>query len=418
CGGGTPYCVEGKCQATPANQSNNSCTDTDGGQNYGVQGTAYGWYNGAPYSSTDYCTFSVTLTEYWCSGTTKMGSWVNCGGGTPYCINGACLAGNVTPSPSPSPSPQPLPNLITYIGFSNSNPTIGQSVTVYVNTTNYGGGQSGPSHTSSHVSSEWEPHVFAIPSLSPWGGSQMNSYSFTCPYQGWFNFNASADAWYEVIESNEYDNAAYAEVYCAPAVPSPVISSVFAANVTATTAKIYWLTDVSSDSRVEYGLVSGNYSNAAGSPLNTTYHIISLSGLTPGLTKYFYRVRSCAPAGNCAYSGEYSFKTTRLGIPAPQLGLAIALRSGLAEELAQLPAESLPEGQQLAAAAGAVDLSSPSAPGTLQSLRMAVADLKQRLAANKLTTTAVLIGAAAMASAWFFYDKRKAKIRARAKNRK
>jgi hypothetical protein len=47
-----------------------SCTDSDGGLNYELAGTVTGiGPNGYPYSKADVCETSITLKEFYCSGT-------------------------------------------------------------------------------------------------------------------------------------------------------------------------------------------------------------------------------------------------------------------------------------------------------------------------------------------------------------
>jgi len=71
-----------------------SCNDADGGWVPSVKGTVSGYYNGEPYSYTDFCMANTTtmLIEYYCIGTTyAYGNW-NCAGNiTTICANGACI---------------------------------------------------------------------------------------------------------------------------------------------------------------------------------------------------------------------------------------------------------------------------------------------------------------------------------------
>ena len=68
--------------------SNNTCSDTDGGFVWNVQGIVSGTYNSNPYSYTDNCMNSSSLQEYYCAGTTQTSSIVNC-----FQINSTCSAG-------------------------------------------------------------------------------------------------------------------------------------------------------------------------------------------------------------------------------------------------------------------------------------------------------------------------------------
>lgn len=334
-----------------------------------------------------------------------------------------------------APSQQQLPDLVSLITLNNTSPHVGDRINIRVNTTNYGANYSPSTHSTSFVTNGthvyWQ-EFWSVPPLPPWEGYQIHDYQFTCPYQGTFYINASADVWNEANESNESNNNAYASVYCAPAqTPPPVIYNVSAINITYNSAKIRWYTDVPSDSRVEYGTQSGNYTYAAGSPLNTTYHLIPLSGLRPN-TRYYYRVRSCAPAGNCAYSSEYWFRTLRKptgGSPmlvtqvkpgqtadTGLVALAKVLKTSLQQEASELDAV---QAQQFQGAAAAVEALPASVQvGRLQDLRMAVKAAVDAKNANSAIISAIFVGAAAVASAWFFWDKRKMKIRARMKGKK
>lgn len=78
-------------------------------------------------------------------------------------------------------------------------------------------------------------------------------------------------------------------------------------------ATIRWVTDRESDSRVQYGLSSGNYfATEAASSAQTKTHTIELSNLDAG-TMYHYRARWTDEDGNIGSSSELSFST----LPAP-----------------------------------------------------------------------------------------------------
>jgi len=70
----------------------------------------------------------------------------------------------------------------------------------------------------------------------------------------------------------------------------PIISSVQAASITATSAQITWTTSVDSDSTVGYS-VNTSYSYETGVASNLTSHSVTLTNLTPS-TAYRYRVKS------------------------------------------------------------------------------------------------------------------------------
>jgi|GEM_PF-4127868 len=85
-------CVDGACASandgSGTGESTTACTDSDGGRNYSGQGTTT---NGA-ISSTDSCSDSAYLTEYYCSGTAVIGETHKCQGATPICSVGRCTA--------------------------------------------------------------------------------------------------------------------------------------------------------------------------------------------------------------------------------------------------------------------------------------------------------------------------------------
>ena len=68
------------------------CTDTDGGQVYGTQGTVSGSFGGVPFSDTDFCMDATTLKEFYCF-YKSASTTVNCAGNSTatQCVNGACV---------------------------------------------------------------------------------------------------------------------------------------------------------------------------------------------------------------------------------------------------------------------------------------------------------------------------------------
>ena len=69
-----------------------NCSDTDGGFNVNVQGTASGYLNSQPYSNTDYCESSTTLREFYCANYRLYNSTTTCyTNSTSPCVNGACV---------------------------------------------------------------------------------------------------------------------------------------------------------------------------------------------------------------------------------------------------------------------------------------------------------------------------------------
>ncbi len=89
----------------------------------------------------------------------------------------------------------------------------------------------------------------------------------------------------------------------------PVISNVQATNVTGTSARITWITDDPSTSKVEYGL-STSYGSSTTEDMNyVSGHGMDLTGLAQS-TEYHYRVKSTNGSGQTSYSGDYTFTTT------------------------------------------------------------------------------------------------------------
>ena len=96
-------------------------------------------------------------------------------------------------------------------------------------------------------------------------------------------------------------------------------------DITTKQATISWSTDRASDSRVQYGIGSGDY--YAEEPSNSeqvTDHELSLSNLSPGTT-YYYRTKWTDEDGNLGVSGEKSFTTS----PAPTVKDVTAKKVGL-----------------------------------------------------------------------------------------
>lgn len=93
-----------------------------------------------------------------------------------------------------------------------------------------------------------------------------------------------------------------------PDTTPPLISSITASNLTATSAIISWGTNEPADTRIEYGttLSYGSFTPLASALL--TVHSQSLSNLVPG-TLYHYRVHSRDAAGNLATSADHILTT-------------------------------------------------------------------------------------------------------------
>jgi hypothetical protein len=112
---------------------------------------------------------------------------------------------------------------------------------------------------------------------------------------------------FRYLLNNTYTDVARSNPISVTAV-GPVISGVSAGAITANSATISWMTDVPSDSQVDYGTALP-YSFS--SPLNSTLvtaHSVALSGLSASTT-YHYRVKSRNSAGVLSVSGDFTFTT-------------------------------------------------------------------------------------------------------------
>jgi hypothetical protein len=73
---------------------------------------------------------------------------------------------------------------------------------------------------------------------------------------------------------------------------------------------ISWLTDEPADGQIEYGTQQGVYSSSTEiSPYLSTFHALTLSGLSPQTT-YYFRIKSKDAMNNLAVSQEYTASTT------------------------------------------------------------------------------------------------------------
>ncbi|MHC4687667.1 MAG: fibronectin type III domain-containing protein [Planctomycetota bacterium] len=94
-----------------------------------------------------------------------------------------------------------------------------------------------------------------------------------------------------------------------PDTTPPVISGVYADNITSSGATINWITDEASDSKVEYGT---NTSYSKTTTLESSIvngHSQAISGLSPS-TVYYYRVLSRDASGNLSVSGDHTVTTS------------------------------------------------------------------------------------------------------------
>jgi len=88
---------------------------------------------------------------------------------------------------------------------------------------------------------------------------------------------------------------------------APAVSGEAAANITAASADVSWLTNEPAASQVDYG-PSSSYGSVFFDPDYVTDHSVSLAGLSPGTT-YHWRAVSADPAGNTTSGPDQTFVT-------------------------------------------------------------------------------------------------------------
>jgi len=144
-------------------------------------------------------------------------------------------------------------------------------------------------------------------------------YSDTSGTNGHYDFGCISDGTYQVTASK----SGYASqtktvtvgagegVTCdfnLAALPSITISNIYVDNITQTSARVRWTTNVASTSRVDYGTSTSYGSNVYSSSLVTS-HAITLTSLSPGTT-YHYKVTSTRSGYKTAVSSDKTFTTT------------------------------------------------------------------------------------------------------------
>jgi hypothetical protein len=102
-------------------------------------------------------------------------------------------------------------------------------------------------------------------------------------------------------------------------------------DITTRKATITWITDRSSDSKIQYGTKSGEYGDVEPSnSTQTTAHSIQLTGLNPGTT-YYYKAKWTDEDGNTGISEEKRFTTA----PAPVVKDVVTKNVGLSGAILQ-----------------------------------------------------------------------------------
>ena len=96
---------------------------------------------------------------------------------------------------------------------------------------------------------------------------------------------------------------------CLADTASPIPTSIQAVSVTATSARLQWLTNEAATTRVGYGIAGPDTATTEDTNL-TTFHSVDISGLQP--YKYYqYNVRSTDSCGNSVTSATKTFRTQR-----------------------------------------------------------------------------------------------------------
>ena len=203
----------------------NSCTETDGGLNYFSRGTVSGsfWWLGANNTNmtyvgnlTDACSNSTVLLEGVCGSSVNSSLsglagalYVNCAMTNPTygCVNGACVfVGNNTNTTLPNLI---ITNITSFSTITNGTNGTNYTVDVYVQVKNIGTGNAGPSSTGLKFGSY---PVVQIPTLSMVAGqTRLISKSYSLVVGNYFTV-AGADNTTMVVESNEFDNIASANL--------------------------------------------------------------------------------------------------------------------------------------------------------------------------------------------------------------
>jgi len=119
----------------------------------------------------------------------------------------------------------------------------------------------------------------------------------------------SSDNSDESIKSPSFSNAVTIIPRGKYTVPPNLTSGPSTSNITTTKARVTWTTSRTGDSKVAYGLSSGNYFDSElSTSAHVTEHNIDLTNLKPG-TKYYYVSKWTDEDGNTGISPESTFET-------------------------------------------------------------------------------------------------------------
>ena len=126
---------------------------------------------------------------------------------------------------------------------------------------------------------------------------------------------------------------------------APVIASITAGAITASSATISWETDEAANSTVSYGIDSPGENSSSNSSL-AMVHSITLGNLDSDTT-YFFNVTSCNALGVCNTTGTYDFTTLSSGggggggALTPIVAMEVFLQPGQTEEFELRRGESV-----------------------------------------------------------------------------
>ncbi|MEN9625982.1 MAG: hypothetical protein RL557_310 [archaeon] len=197
CGAGQ-NCSAGNCIIYP------SCTDSDGGKNYGVKGNTLVKQNGSVSSgknATDYCTDSKVLMEYICENNDALGVPYNCPNS---CSNGACTQN----STSNSTKPDYIVANLSFVEYKNATNTTFANVTIVIKNI---GTANAINISDTKVERLNNSRFFSTPALAV-GQSITFSDSYQCTAA--HTFNATADYYLKISELDETNNGKTAFIDC------------------------------------------------------------------------------------------------------------------------------------------------------------------------------------------------------------
>ncbi len=125
-----------------------------------------------------------------------------------------------------------------------------------------------------------------------------------------------ANTTFQAIWEAFYPNGTSWSGICPTSLPS--IFNVNVSQITISSAKVNWSTDVESNSTINYG-TTPSLGTVLGNNFPKTSHTFNLTGLSGQIT-YFFNITSCID-GRCNSSGVYNFTTTTVDVTPPLVSL-------------------------------------------------------------------------------------------------